>query len=346
MRDAQNVVIQRAIVHIIDHVNSKTTLSELELELEAHDALRAYFSQQVQNALRDGQTGSARFTTTGNAAKECFRMLKSRKAFVDGSQKLADLLLQAMGTNQSIKPGSLVVCLYNAENYPQNALALIKLDPGKALEQRIETVDGKQRVSFDVRTHVMPTANEKLQKAALIPPQGSNEKFDLLLLDKQGPEMANFFAQKFLNAEPARDPKRNAISLYEVGQEIFNRAVERAAPPEETDAILQYVETTLPTGEVDLREWVEKLPVSEETREIVAGGIADEFPEERVIALDREYAKTKLLRKKRFRGGYGVVFEVDSDYKDEVVLDEKREEKNGTVFTILTIRVPGLQWVR
>jgi hypothetical protein len=352
MRDARNVVVQRAIVHIIDNANQQMTLSEAEIDLGGRDgALRDYFSSQIQNALRDSQTGSARFSGDGDksASKECFRILKDPGSLIDASQKLAGLLLAAMGGDKRIAQGSLAACLYSSENYPKASLALIKLDPGRGLVQKVEkTASGKRVVNFHVRKDVMPTANEKLRKAALVPRRGTDETFDLLLLDRQAAGVANFFAQAFLNAEPARDAQSNATSFYEVGQRAYNHAMKNTGNPDslaDADVILRSVESTLPGAEVDLDDWLKKLPVSAATRDHLAGEIGIEFPEEKTIVVDANFAKAKLLRKRRFRGGHGVSFEVDSDYYDDVVTINGQTDENGIIVTELTLRVPGLQWV-
>src|SRR5436853_334717 len=120
MRDAGTIIVQRAIVHLIDHVKQELTRSDAELVLTGeNEPVRAYFAGQIGNVLRD-QMGSARFARGKNRAAmdACFTLLRADPPFVAASQELARLLMTAMGTSQSIRSGDLAVCLYTASNYP------------------------------------------------------------------------------------------------------------------------------------------------------------------------------------------------------------------------------------
>ncbi len=100
MRDAADVKVERAIVHLINHRKQDLVLSEAELALKDNNKLRDYFSDQVKNALGDTQTGSARFSSDGDQStiRESYKILGSGRYFVPSSQQLATLLFAAMGS--------------------------------------------------------------------------------------------------------------------------------------------------------------------------------------------------------------------------------------------------------
>jgi hypothetical protein len=356
MRDANDVTVEHAIVHIVDHGKPEPILSELELDLNGNNALKEYFSSQVENALGDPQTGSALFSEEGDQAAQeaCFHILEE-ESFILSSQELARLLWAAMGKDQRIVPGSLAVMLYTASNYPDiTFLALIKLDPGRALVQRVATQGGKQVVTFDVRGDVLPTTHEKLHKAALIPPRGFSAEFHLLLLDRQVAAVAaNFFARKFLNTVPAIDPRTLTDAFYAAAQNAYNvlsfsppEGVTRITPAEGV-ALQQHTNYALQTPAVNTSSWVAKLPLPKEARAVVAEQIKKRLPEDVKIEIDQTYARDKLLKKTRFRGDYGVLFEVELQHVDDVV-KKRTEKKNpaGTIVTVLQIEVPHLEWVK
>lgn len=355
MRNAIDPKVERAIVHLINHRTKDLICSELELELEANPKLRDYFSNQVKNALGDNQTGSAKFSKDGDqlAIQNCYRILEDGKLFIPSSQELARLLFTAMGTDERIKPASLAVCLYTASNYSTKFLALIKIDPTEALVERIETRNGKLVVTFDVRTDVMPTAREKLQKAALIPPKGTVRNLDLLLLDRQVAGVATFFAVKFLNAIPAIDPKDATVRFYMAAQKAHNRLAHSPsnAPehiePEVADTLKQHIDLAVQGRSVDFKRLLEDLPLQPEAIAVVEEEFELEFPEEKRIKIDKQHAQEKLTKKKRFRGDYGVLFEVESAHYEEVVLETTiNQGPDGKVITRLLIEVPALQWVK
>jgi hypothetical protein len=356
MRDATNPRVQRAIVHLINHKKQDLVLSDEELTLAGNDKLRDYFSKQVKNVLGDVQTGTVRFSAEGEqgAIKEAYKIIGQPKQFVPSSQELAKSLFTAMGTDARIKPASLAVCLYKAENYSQTKfLALIKIDPTEVFVERVKTVKEKTVVTFEEIPDVLPTAREKLQKAALISPKGMDEDLDLLLLDRQVTGVAEFFAVKFLNTKPGIDPREATRRIWDVGQRTHNTLVssdvtaKEHLTPEQADTLTQHWEVATHAEVIELEPLVDGLPFPDETKTAIRGEIEKEFPNETQIRIDPEYAKAKLTKKRRFRGDYGVLFEVESDHYDDVVLEKtERTGEKGKIITRLVIEVPGLQWVK
>jgi 37-kD nucleoid-associated bacterial protein len=359
VRKAVDPTVQHAVVHILDHrVQDGLTLSDEELDFDGNEPLRKYFSDQVSKALKDAQTGAACFSPDGeqDVIRECRRILDDGTQLVPSSKILARQLFTAMRVDRRIKPGSLAVCLYTASNYPKKIfLALIKLDPMKVFVQKVEPRNGKKVVSYEQRGNVMPTKGEKLQKAAIIPPVGTSKNFDLLLLDRQVVSLAaDFFADTFLNTYPALDPTEATENLFYAVQDAYNRLV--IAPPahpahispEEADALQQHIQTALQTPVVNLDEWVAALPLKEEAKVVITEEISNRLPGQGQVLIDQQHAHDKLLKKKRFRGGHGVVFEVEFDHYDDVVKKPVIEKTlpNGKVVTVMTIEVPELQWVR
>jgi hypothetical protein len=356
MRDATDVTVQRAIVHLINHRKNDLIQSAEELDLAGNQKLRDYFSDQVRNALSDGQTRSAKLSPAGDqsAIQESYKILTDPKHFIPSSQELARLLFVAMGTDARIKPASLAVCVYSASNYSSSSfLALIKIDPTEALIEKVETQKGKQVVTFEVLNDVMPTKEVKLRKAALIPPKGTVKNLDLLLLDRQVTVVAaNFFAYGFLNTVRAIEPSVLTQKLYLGAQKAYNRLQfppegEPKITPAEAIAFQQEIEAVLQKPAVNIQSWPKTLPLSEEARNVVAVHIKTELPQEKKIPIDRDFARDKLLRITRFRGDYGVMFEVERKHFDEVVKKEEHwKSTDGKNMTRLIIEVPELQWVK
>jgi len=357
MRDAGEIHVERAIVHIVDHRKPQLVLSEADLDLQGNGPLRDYFGGQVANALADGRTHPARFNPEGSqAAKdECLRILKRPSSLVASSQKLAHLLFEAMGTDQRITPGSLAVCVYRAKNYPNaRFLALIKLDPGEVLRQKITHVEGKKVVTFEVEPNVMPSTRERLQKAALIAPEGLNESFDLLLLDVQTPGTAAFFTVTFLNTTKAFDAETATEGLFVAVQNARN--ILANDPPEGVDpidaeesfAIEHILEAELVQPESVISEFIARLPVkSEAQRDVIRDEVEKQLPGETQVAIAPGFAQEKLLIKRKLRGDFGVRFEVLAQHYDQVVLSvDEHSRDDGTLVWRMTIDVPRPKWVK
>jgi hypothetical protein len=359
MRDAENVVVQRAIVHLIDHLNQKLTHSDDELPLDANEKLRDYFSDQVRNALSDNQTSSARFSAKGNqsANDESYKILKNGPDLISSSRELGRLLMEAMGEDARIKPETsiLAVCVYTASNYrSKNFLALIKIDPTEALVEKIETINGKQIVTFDVLSDVMPTKEVKLRKAALIAEKGTIKDLDLLLLDRQVSGVAaNFFALDFLNTVRVLEPASSTESFIFVAEKT-RKALMKAkegAPhrigPKQSDAYMQHLEQAVRRGRVNRDTFAKNAPVPKAAQKILAKRLRKEFPEDKSIKLDSKVAEEILLQKTRYRGDYGFLLEVDNEYYKKVVKKIKADPplQDGTIITRIELAVPNLHLI-
>ena len=356
MRNAINPQVQRAIVHLINHKKKDLVKSDVELDLDKNGKLRDYFSKQVKNVLKDIQTTTAFFSSENSQAtsKESYKIINQPKHFIASSQQLAQLLFDAMGTDARIKPASLAVCLYTADNYPKTKfLALIKIDPTEVWVEKVNTEEDRTVVTFDEIPDALPTAGEKLQKAALVQPKGMDTTLDLLLLDRQVTGVAEFFAKKFLNTVSALD-RRDATGRYwRLGPTIHNLLVspevspQERLTPEQADIFKQQWHAATYHEIIELEPVVDRLPFPEETKTLIKTKVKAEFPNETQITIDPEYAQAKLTKKRKFRGDYGVVFEVESDHYDDVVREKtEKTDAEGRIVTRLVIEVPALQWVK
>lgn len=361
MRDATGITVNRAIVHIVDHrTGSEPVLSEAELPLDAHQKLQEYFRDQITNVLHDPPTCAAKFTpgSAHETSTHCYHILASPTdgaCFIDSSQRLAQQLFLVMGTDKRIKPGSLAVCIYDATNYPGlHFLALLKIDPSETFVQRIgQDSAGKRIVSLDLRDDVMPTTREKLHKAALLKPKDVQESYELLLLDRQVAPAADFFAQRFLGVELAMDAQKRTDLFYLGAQKAYNRLT--APPtvgvphlePDQADTLQQHVQVVLQGGTIDMPAWIDNLPMPDNAKTILHEEIGKILPTEKQITIDPTYAEKRLVKKVRFRGDFGLLFEVQAEHYDDVVKDKQEIiQADGQTVTRLTLEVRGWQWVK
>ncbi len=212
---------------------------------------------------------------------------------------------------------------------------------------------GKRIVSLDLRDDVMPTTREKLHKAALLKPKDVQESYDLLLLDRQVAPAADFFAQRFLGVELAMDAQKRTDLFYLGAQKAYNRLT--APPtvggphlePDQADALQQHVQVVLQGGTIDVPAWIDNLPMSDNAKTILHEEIGKILPTEKQITIDPTYAEKTLVKKVRFRGDFGLLFEVQAEHYDDVVKGRQEIiQADGEIVTRLTLEVRGWQWVK
>lgn len=350
MSNASAVTIQHAIVHITDRNMPAPVYSDFELDLAASPKLHEYFTAQVGNALEDEHTGAALFAEREpyDAKEACNRILAGETDFIDASQALALLLHRAMRTHARIAPGSLAVCVYHVAKDPARNVALIKLDPATGFVQEVVKQNGKRLVSFDIVENVMPTAREKLHKAALVSPSGKH-RYDLQLLDRQTPEVAAaWWAETFLNTVPifdgkrgAEDFKRSVVAAYKVL--LKDNLITLA----EGETLHQHADVAMHGKSVNRRRFVDGLPFSEPVKARVHGELDKRFPGTNTIPINVKYAAENVVKKTRYHGDYGVVIEFETAHEQDVVIERTDEMRgDGTPITRLVLEVPRLQRVK
>ncbi|HVT58561.1 MAG TPA: nucleoid-associated protein [Thermoanaerobaculia bacterium] len=346
MRDAGDIRISRAIVHIVDHHQGDPVLSQVELELTNHAKLVAYFEAQVRNALGDPAAGAADFKPEGTGASElCAAVLDNPARFVELSQNLARLLFQAMGKDQRISVGSLAACLYTGSEYPgESCLGLLKIDPSEMLAQRVLPLAQGQQVTLDVVENVMPTARERLQKAALVRQHGKGD-YDLILLDRQTEKLAaDFFAGGFLGAQPKLDELQHTKALYLGLQAASTRMIEKAVlPPDRAEWFRNEIQSAVTGRSFNLDEWLQRVPLPEGAAAVIGGELAKKVGPDREFKLDVEMGK-QLTEKRRLRGDFGLYMEIESEHWDDVV--QSVQEVDGGKVLRLRLEVHNPRWVR
>jgi 37-kD nucleoid-associated bacterial protein len=354
MREAQAIRVERAILHVLDHRGGekKPVLSDIELDLGESPPVRTYFEAQVKNSIASGATAEARFRGgDAGAAKACYGILAQPSRLVPLSQDLARQLFAATASDGRISPGTLAVCLFRgAKPAGGPFLALLKID--------LTTVPivhrGKRSVSLQMAENALPSAREKLQKAALVTPPGFTTTYDLLLLDRQVEEVAAaFFASDFLDADWAATPQELTKHFYlgaSKALESLTGADSRKPnavhlEPDQAEIFRSAVESALAQNErIDTAQWVSPLRLPRAAKKVILAELdkklgVREFPVDRATA-------NRRTRKARFRGDYGVAFEVDSAYKEQVVaIRELPAAPDGATVSEVCLTVRNLKWL-
>jgi hypothetical protein len=334
MRDATGIHIQRIIVHVVDHHrHGEPILSEVELPLASDSKLRPYFETQVAYIL-EGPAIAARFSSEGDKSVGtlCNDIINNPRQFVACSQKLGERLFETMKGDKRISPGSLAICLYNADNYSgTHFLALVKIDPTEVLMQKIMKDErGRRYVGFDVRGDVLPTAREQLHKAALVRPRADGAEYDLLLLDRQitgaVKAVADFFAKTFLNTVPAFDARERTKRMYSALIAAQNK-IRPMLKPQAAETLRERIAEAVQAEKVDLDQWVDTLAVPEKAQALIRDELTKALPDKQ-FALDTTFAG-KLIQKRKFSGDYELRLSVRAENFGDVIMSVEPPEENG-----------------
>lgn len=212
MRELSELKIEKAIMHILNNKEEKPTLIDFPLELT--EEIMSLLENHIRSSINDESTRIAKFDGNINVVRECCeKIIQSLdNDFVFESKEIAKYLFDAM-KNNSISPANFAVCIYSANN--QKNVALLKMDFNKLIQTKVEKINGKNKMEIIVSNNGVPNNKQKLQKCVFIRPYQEDNKYDLILLDKQAVKskkdemVADFFSNTFLHCKLAKTDRDN-----------------------------------------------------------------------------------------------------------------------------------------
>lgn len=322
MRYSTGIKLEQLIVHIVDPRGANGfVLSERCIPLTGEEKLVEYFTEHTQNSLQDSVIQAAQFNTPddGLVAGLCRSILDGNTDLVDGSQILAKRLCSIINKDQRISSGNLAVCIYQTTNYSGvNFLALLKIDPSDVLRQKLKIdSQGKQYVSFQTETDVMPTTREALQKCAFIKPlQLSHLNYDMMLLDRQvQKQVAQFFTKDFLEVKLTFDNYQRTELFHEIMVAVGNELRPELTFQENKNLKLA-VDYALSSSRVNTNQLIEALPLNEQHKQKIETKLSN-LPDQEFTP-DQNYVQ-KLTRRVRYRGDHNLRIAVNAESANQVI---------------------------
>jgi hypothetical protein len=290
--------------------------------------------------------------------------------FLTASQRVAMHLFDIMrqsphnGTQPrpgAITPGDLLVGLFQGtepEPVPEPWLFLIKVELEAALQRQLRAygTDGVQTVLTPREGLIPKLSTEKVHKFALIRFADDPSTYDVLMADPQGgkPDIAKFFAEGFLQAEPFRTTDEQAELLFTRTYDWVSTH-EEALSPQERGAVLQTVRTLLVdhaarAEPVAPRDLVASLPLTEPRPQETVAELRQSFeatitaPEDGVdsIPINRElriHTVPRVAKQSQvtYELDFGVQLSGEQEAIDRLFMQPPHRVADHTEFTIRTL---------
>jgi len=122
---------------------------------------------------------------------------------IDLSKEIARQLFIIMKSNVNIPSGDLIIVSLTTDQGPM--IGILKMDYVKNFTHEVQFIDSKIGVGIIPQVAGLPGKGQKIQKAAFIKPMREDEKYNLMILDKQKSSKedeygANYFINTFLGA--------------------------------------------------------------------------------------------------------------------------------------------------
>ncbi len=205
-----SIVIEKLIAHDLDlDQSSPRTYKKLMNLSQIPVEVLKFFYDHISNALTAKQIKTCKFTHQNAAVLlDCLEISNdpsNDKLFIDNSINMTQLFFKVMKSSSSRSSGTLIFIIYNDLLNTQSSLAILKMDPNKAIQ-----IDRKN-YKFVVQENILPGVKEKLHKCAFVKlmPALWDEEHHLRVLDKQQStgEVSQFFLMAFLESQVIVDNK-------------------------------------------------------------------------------------------------------------------------------------------
>jgi nucleoid-associated protein YejK len=348
MRDITDIQIDELIMHIVDPIRKdadskredgekeagRSVFSKRTLPLEENPEIAKYFVSHILASLRDSAAKAARFNATGECRKICTSLLNGGTDLVSGSKQLAENLCEIITRDCRISSGDLVVCFFREKGRPNRYLSLIKLDPSEVFRHvTLKDDQSREYVSFQLEKEIMPTTRERLQKCAFIRKSDPGSEYDMILLDRQIKQLeklpiARFFVEDFLGAELALDAKQRTDRLYTSFVRAQNDMLEKnEITAAKYENLTSAINNVMVSDHINIATFIDSLDLPETQREKLLSDISEDLPDQE-FEVDHTYAQEKI-KKRVYRGSYGLKVEINDKYYDEVIVKTEKKEEPG-----------------
>lgn len=318
MEYVNDITINEAVIHVLNNNSDEPILNEYKLDL--NEEVYSFLYKHIKNTLNDEKLKYALFNDEKNIVKEISQeYLNGNSDFIKMSQEIAKQLFFLMRSKGSIASCDLFIISISTEYGP--LLAILKMDYIKNYMHKIEFIDGKTGIGINPQFNGLPS-NKRIDKAAFIKPIRKDNKFNLMVMDKDIKSKASeeygsrYFINNFLSCSLVnneRDLTRGFLEAAErwtrvnlrenaEAQEELRRNIKRALDEEEL---------------IKVEDIAEKMFEDTVTKESFIKAIDEEI-NEKVITVDKGYTQKKFKKLK---------LKIDSDI--EILISEDAYKDNS-----------------
>ena len=335
MVDKENIIIEKAIVHILDPGDTgfipSSKCLDPKINIKALDLIRKHILETANNP----EIKKAKFINKSHdlkdniVCKNCNIAIKIGKKFIEASEIIAGYLFKILQT-KNLSNCDLVICLYHIDKEPKEKfIAILKLELSHGLRNKVvKTSSGANVISFEMDNTF---ALEMLQKAAIVHLYNSQNPYDLLVIDHQARSTSKFgvaiyFLDNFLKSETEIDDRYLTRLLYENLVDIENKFWKNGniVYAKNTRKLLPII---CSSRSFNLPAWMASLSFSKTLQKKINSMIR---PQLRGRAFSIHKASLEnYCEKIKYQGSNDLIIEIDGKYIGNLKLAKKRVKKAG-----------------
>jgi len=337
MRYIKDIMLEKAILHIIDSYADEAILTEKVLSI--NEEVEEFVRKHVLRSLNDDETFSCRFfSETVTCAKAVHTVIEDNEKFVEISKELTEHMFQSI-KHSDIPAGDMLYVQYIADE--QRCFGILKLDYQMSYMHSIAFEDESLCINLISQEVGLPNLGQRLKKCAFFTKAPENQ-IEMIVLDKKqkiesGNE--NYFIEDFLEAVRVTDDtdrtRRFKATVEKWTQKNLADQIEAA------DTVRTVVnETLLSEDKVSVDEiasqMFEDVPeIKESFKEAVADAGYREGSE---FGIDKTWVEKKM-KSKQIKTDTGVVIRGEFDFFKDSQKFVVRKNGDGTVdYVIKNVR--------
>ncbi|WP_040191015.1 nucleoid-associated protein [Clostridium culturomicium] len=233
MEYINEINIMEATIHVLDNNADEPILNEYLLQLT--EEVYEFVFKHVQRSLRDDELRYAVFNHERNIVKEVAKEYLSGECdLVRVSKELARQMFILMRSKGNIPSCDLLTVGFTTEHGP--FIGIFKMDYIKNYMHNVEFVEDNIGINLIPQFTGLPSSSAKIQKCAFIRPFNSENKYDLLVIDKQKKSNkdsedygANYFMDNYLGCKIITNDRDNTKNFLRGTENFIQRFVREDA---------------------------------------------------------------------------------------------------------------------
>ncbi|MGL5379611.1 nucleoid-associated protein [Clostridium sp.] len=200
MEYINDINIQEAVIHIIDSNGEEPILNEYNLEL--NEDVYKFLHRHIEKCFKDEELKFAVFNPERNIVKEVVQDYLNGidDNLIQLSQELARQLFIIIKSNTNIPSCDLIIVSLVTDQGPM--IGILKMDYVKNFTHEVEFLNEKIGIGIVPQAAGLPASSQRIQKAAFIKPIRNDQRYNLMVIDKQKKSEdeygANYFISNFL----------------------------------------------------------------------------------------------------------------------------------------------------
>lgn len=337
MRYIKDIMLEKAILHVIDAHADEAILTQKELSI--NEEVEEFVRKHVLRSLNDDETFTCRFLSdTVKVASEVHKVIQDTDTFVEVSQALTSHMFETI-KHSDIPAGDMLFVQYIADE--QRCFGILKLDYQMSYMHNITFEEEDLCIGLVSQEVGLPNLGQRLKKCAFFT-KAPEDQIEMIVLDKkQKIEDGNeaYFVDDYLEAVKVSDDtektRRFKATVEKWTQKNLNDQIEAA------DTVRDMVNETLLSEEKisidDLASnMFENVP---EIKESFKEAVADAgYREGSQFQVDKTWVEKKM-KSKQIKTDTGVVIRGEFDFFKDSQRFIVKKNGDGTVdYVIKNVR--------